>query len=90
MFPIPPQNQVIKIENHIDDDNFSGMTMHTNDGLKRIIIDTPSIMQNNAIEDELNDFYEAVVNGAPVSVTIEDGFRALHLAQLIQDKIEEA
>jgi predicted dehydrogenase len=82
--------QVIKIENHIDDDNFSGMTMHTNDGLKRIIIDTPSIMQNNAIEDELNDFYEAVVNGAPVSVTIEDGFRALHLAQLIQDKIEEA
>jgi predicted dehydrogenase len=81
--------QVIKIENHIDDDNFSGMTMHTNDGLKRIIIDTPSIMQNNAIEDELNDFYDAVVNGTPVSVTIEDGFRALHLAQLIQDKIEK-
>lgn len=82
--------QVIKIENHVEDDNFSGMTMHTNDGLKRIIIDTPSIMQNNAIEDELNDFYDAVVNGEPVTVTIEDGFRALHLAQLIQDKIDEA
>jgi predicted dehydrogenase len=82
--------QVIKIENDVEGDNFSGMTMHTNDGLKRIIIDTPSIMQNNAIEDELNDFYEAVANGAPVSVTIEDGFSALSLAQLIQDKIDEA
>jgi len=81
--------QVIKIENNIADDNFSGMTIHTNDGLKRIIIETPSIMQNNAIEDELNDFYEAVVNNAPLSVTIEDGFRALHLAQIIQDKINE-
>ncbi len=82
--------QVIKIENHVEDDNFSGMTMHTNDGLKRIIIESPSIMQNNAIEDELNDFYEAVANDAPVSVTIQDGYRALKLARIIQDKISEA
>ena len=81
--------QVIKIEDNVGDDNFSGMTIHTNDGLKRIIIDAPSIMQNNAIEDELNDFYEAVVNGTSVSVTIEDGFRALKLAHIIQDKINE-
>ncbi len=81
--------QVIKIENNIEDDNFSGMTIHTNDGLKRIIIETPSIMQNNAIEDELNDFYESVVNDAPLIVTIEDGYRALHLAHIIQDKINE-
>jgi predicted dehydrogenase len=81
--------QVIKIENNIDDDDFSGMTIHTNDGIKRIIVETPSIMQNNAIEDELNDFYEAVVHNAALSVTIEDGFRALHLAQIIQDKISE-
>lgn len=81
--------QVIKIENNIEGDNFSGMTIHTNDGLKRIIIETPSIMQNNAIEDELNDFYESVVNDAPLIVTIEDGYRALHLAQIIQDKINE-
>lgn len=81
--------QVIKIENNIEGDNFSGMTIHTNDGLKRIIIETPSIMQNNAIEDELNDFYESVVNDAPLIVTIEDGYRALHLAHIIQDKINE-
>ena len=45
-------------------------------------------MQNNAIEDELNDFYEAVVNDKPLSVTIEDGFKALHLAQKIEAKIK--
>jgi len=81
--------QVIKIENNHSGDNFSGMTIHTNDGLKRITIETPSIMQNNAIEDELNDFYEAVVNNSSISVSIQDGYRALHLAQIIQDKIIE-
>ncbi|MBP6539620.1 MAG: Gfo/Idh/MocA family oxidoreductase [Saprospiraceae bacterium] len=82
--------QVIKIENHIEGDNFSGMTMHTNTGLKRIIVETPPIMQNNAIEDELNDFFEAVFGNSSVTVTIQDGYRALHLAQLIQEKIDEA
>ncbi|HMT70078.1 MAG TPA: Gfo/Idh/MocA family oxidoreductase [Saprospiraceae bacterium] len=82
--------QVIKIENHIEGDNFSGMTMHTNTGLKRIIVETPTIMQNNAIEDELNDFFEAVSGNSSVTVTIQDGYRALHLAQLIQEKIDEA
>ena len=83
-------SQVIKIENHIEGDNFSGMTMHTNTGLKRIIVETPPIMQNNAIEDELNDFFEAVFGNSSVTVTIQDGYRALHLAQLIQEKIDEA
>ena len=82
--------QVIKIENHIEGDNFSGMTMHTNTGLKRIIVESPPIMQNNAIEDELNDFFEAVSGNSSVTVTIQDGYRALHLAQLIQEKIDEA
>lgn len=80
--------QVIKMENDIDGDNFSGMTIHTNDGLKRITIESPEIMQNNAIEDELNDFYNALVHNKPISVTIKDGFRALELAYIIQSKIE--
>jgi len=82
--------QVIKIEKDVEGDNFSGMTIHTNDGLKRITIDSPEIMQNNAIEDELNDFYNALVFDAPVLVTIKDGFRALELAYIIQNKIDEA
>jgi len=79
--------QVVKIEENVENDDFSGMTIHTNDGLKRIIIDTPEIMKNNAIEDELNDFYDAVTGQSDVLVTIDDGFRALKLAHLIQAKI---
>ncbi len=82
--------QVIKIEKDVEGDNFSGMTIHTNDGLKRITIESPEIMQNNAIEDELNDFYNALVFDAPVLVTIKDGFKALELAYIIQNKIDEA
>lgn len=81
--------QIIKIEKHIEDDNFSGMTIPTNDGLKRIIIESPTIMQNNAIKDELTDFYYSCTQGAAVSVTLEDGLNALKLAQLIQTKIDE-
>lgn len=79
--------QVVKIEENIENDDFSGMTIHTNDGLKRITIDTPEIMKNNAIEDELNDFYDAVIGQSDVLVTIDDGYRALKLAHLIQSKI---
>jgi predicted dehydrogenase len=79
--------QVVKIEENVENDDFSGMTIHTNDGLKRIIIDSPEIMKNNAIEDELSDFYDAVTGQSDVLVTIDDGLRALKLAQIIQSKI---
>jgi predicted dehydrogenase len=79
--------QVVKIEENVENDDFSGMTIHTNDGLKRIIIDSPEIMKNNAIEDELSDFYKAVTGQSDVLVTIDDGYRALKLAHIIQSKI---
>lgn len=79
--------QVVRIEENVENDDFSGMTIHTNDGLKRIIIDSPEIMKNNAIEDELSDFYNAVTGQSDVLVTIDDGYRALKLAHIIQSKI---
>lgn len=80
--------QVIKIYEDDGSDDFVGMTINTNDGKKRISIESPAIMQNNAIEEELNDFYESVANNQPVSVTIEDGFKALQLAHLIEEKMK--
>jgi len=77
--------QIIKIED-TDDEN-SGLVLHTKQGLKRIIIDNPSIMQNNAILDELVDFYEALTLDTPVTVNIEAGLKALKLAYLIEEKI---
>jgi predicted dehydrogenase len=79
--------QIIKIDDVADD--YDGMTIQTKDGEKRLWIDNPDIMKNNAIEDELADFYEAVVHNTPVKVTIDDGFRALELAHIIEDKINQ-
>ncbi|MCZ2100444.1 MAG: Gfo/Idh/MocA family oxidoreductase [Chitinophagales bacterium] len=79
--------QVIKIEDDHPGGDFAGMTIQTQDGVKRLMIESPEIMQNNAIEDELQDFYQAVHLNTPVTVTIEDGFKALQLAQIIEDKI---
>lgn len=81
--------QVIKIEDEDGKGSFAGMTLETKDGVKRIMIESPTIMENNAIEDELKDFYDAVFNDTPVKVTIEDGYKALHLAQIIEDKITQ-
>lgn len=82
--------QVIKIEDEDGKGSFAGMTLETKDGIKRIMIESPTIMENNAIEDELKDFYDAIFHGTPVKVTIEDGYKALHLAQIIEDKITQA
>ena len=79
--------QVIKIEDDDGTQDFAGMTLNTNAGVKRIMVESPSIMANNAIEDELNDFYKSVRMDLPVHVTIEDGYKALKIAQIIEEKI---
>lgn len=78
--------QIIRISDEASD--AAAMTITTNKGIKNISIESPEIMQNNAIEDELNDFYTAVVNDQTPTVTIEDGWRALQLAHMIEDKIK--
>jgi predicted dehydrogenase len=80
--------QIVKMENAGDDDKISGMTLDTNDGKKRIIMETFPKTESNAIRDELNDFYAAVSEDRPVTVSIHDGYRALKLAYDIQKQIE--
>ncbi len=78
--------QIVRIEpagSHAENE----MTISTNEGLKRIIIESPNISSNNAIVDELNDFYRSVAFDEPVSVTLGDGIRALEVAFIIQSKI---
>ena len=54
---------------------------------KRIFFDKPEIKPVNAIEEELRSFAEAIRNNTTPRVTINDGFQALKLAQMIMDKI---
>ncbi|MBK8081839.1 MAG: Gfo/Idh/MocA family oxidoreductase [Saprospiraceae bacterium] len=82
------ESQMVKIDNVSEGTEMDAMTISTNTGLKRISIEQFPIGQSNAILAELNDFYHAIKNGIPPKVSIEDGFKALHLAHLIHQKIE--
>lgn len=82
------ESQMVKIEDVTDGDENVGMTLSTNTGLKRIIIEQMPIEQINAIQAELSDFYDSIVRSLPPRVSIEDGYKALHLAYWIHQKIE--
>lgn len=82
------ESQMVKIEDVTDGDENVGMTLSTNTGLKRIIIEQMPIEQINAIQAELLDFYNSISMSLPPRVSIEDGYKALHLAYWIHQKIE--
>ncbi|MBK9151691.1 MAG: Gfo/Idh/MocA family oxidoreductase [Saprospiraceae bacterium] len=80
--------QAVRMEDVVGDDNNNGMTIHTNDGKKRIIVEAFPKTESNAIRDELQDFYQSVTEDKAVTVSIEDGYKALVLAWEIQRQIE--
>lgn len=83
------ESQMVKIEDVTAGDENEGMVLSTNSGLKRINIEQVPIEPVNAILAELNDFYQAVKFGKTPKVSIEDGYKALHLAHWIHQKIED-
>mgnify|MGYP001627155005 FL=1 len=56
--------------------------------VKKIYFDKPELEQINAIKEELRTFHEAIVNDTVPVVPLEDGFRALDVAQKILEKLK--
>ena len=56
--------------------------------VKKIYFDKPDIGEINAIKEELNSFHDAIVYDTTPLVSLEDGFRALDVAQQILDKLK--
>lgn len=56
--------------------------------VKKILFDKPNVEGVNAIKEELSTFHEAIVNDTTPIVPIEDGYRALDVAQKIVDKLK--
>ncbi len=56
---------------------------------KKILFDKPAIGESNAIKEELLSFYTSIVDDSEPLVSLEDGFKALKVAHLVLDKIEE-
>jgi predicted dehydrogenase len=54
---------------------------------KKILFDKPEIQATNAIQEELSTFADAIGNDTVPIVSLEDGYRALDVAQRIMDKL---
>ena len=54
---------------------------------KKIYFDKPDIEETNAIKDELRTFAESIINDTTPLVSLDDGYRALDVAQKIIDKL---
>jgi predicted dehydrogenase len=67
----------------------NAMTLESKKGKKYLTMESPEMTENNAIKDELNDFYYSIINDLPTKVSIEDGLKSLKMAEMIQDSIFE-
>ncbi|MEM7660570.1 MAG: Gfo/Idh/MocA family oxidoreductase [Bacteroidota bacterium] len=56
---------------------------------KYLVFEQPEVTENNAIKQELEEFAHAIQGKRAVRVPLQDGFRALEVAHLILEKIDE-
>jgi predicted dehydrogenase len=74
------------------DDDTSGFDFHFEldapNGKKTIGIVAPKIESSNAIKMELEAFKDAIINNTEPPVSIIDGYRAMEVAHLILEKIQ--
>lgn len=55
---------------------------------KKILFDKPTISETNAIKEELINFHKSIVNDSRPTVSFEDGYTALDVAQKIIEKLK--
>ena len=75
----------------IPDDPFA-MILDLGDDKKkrRISFEKPEVSSVNAIKEELNSFKDSIINNTTPLVSIEDGYQALRVAQMVMDKINDS
>ena len=64
----------------------SNIKLDTINGTKHVVMKSPTINPNNAIEEELNEFYDSIVYNKKVRAGIKEGLASLRLAAQIYDK----
>lgn len=63
------------------------MEMDNGQPSKQVLFDKPEVKPLNAIQRELETFYEAIVNDTAPPVTINDGYQALEVAHKVIEKL---
>ena len=81
--------EIFRIKDEIDDTNPLSATITLGDGSeKQITFERPEIHPINAIQTELESFYDAIVHNTTPAVTIDDGINVLKLAYRILDAVD--
>jgi predicted dehydrogenase len=87
------ESEIVRIQDApIEPDEFA-MILQNDEGVKKqIYFETPEVVNNNAILDELETFADAIVNNTTPIVTLQNGTEALRIAQWVIDcfKTEES
>lgn len=82
------ETEIVRLSDH-DPESPGMLQLPTENGLREIIFDRPTVPPANAIEDELREFAECIQAGKPVTVGISEGRKALALAQRIIEDIDK-
>lgn len=81
--------QLIRMTDPGPDPNPFALLLDTGKGKKKQIqVENPVILPINAIQTELETFYDSIVNDTEPLVTIFDGYASLELAYQIMEKID--
>uniref|UniRef100_UPI0040474B68 Gfo/Idh/MocA family protein n=2 Tax=Roseivirga sp. TaxID=1964215 RepID=UPI0040474B68 len=84
------KSEIVRMQEATGDEGPFSMVLDLGEGKgkKEIIFENPKIHPTNAIREELYTFNQAITNNTEPIVTIEDGYKALKVAQEILDIIE--
>lgn len=84
------KSEIVRMQEATGEEGPFSMVLDLGEGKskKEIIFENPKIHPTNAIREELFTFNQAITNNTEPIVTIEDGYKALKVAQQILDIIE--
>ena len=84
--------EVVRLEDVVGEPGPFDVVFDLGEGkpVKKVYFDKPDLEEVNAIKEELRTFYEAINEDKTPIVPLEDGFRALDVAQQILDKLKSA
>ncbi len=82
-------SELVRMKDEIDEQDPYAMIMDIGKGKKKqIYFEKPESLPSNAIQEELHSFAQAINKNTEVNVSLEDGYKALQVAQDILRKIE--
>lgn len=85
------KSEIVKMEeiDEMPNDPFAlVLDLGENKKKRRIYFNKPEVKETNAIKEELASFNKSILSNSTPLVTINDGYEALNLAQMIIDKID--